>query len=128
LSKKRAAIYARYSSDNQRDESIDAQIRAIEEYSTRNDIEVVKIYVDRAISATSDKRLEFQQMITDSALGLFDIVIVHKLDRFSRDKFDSALYKRKLKQNGIRLLSVTENLDGSPESMILESVLEGMAA
>ncbi len=66
-------------------------------------------------------------MIEDSAKGIFDVVIVHKLDRFSRDKYDSARYKRKLKQNGIRLFSVTENLDGSPESIILESVIEGMA-
>ncbi|CAK4840645.1 unnamed protein product [Aphanomyces euteiches] len=66
-------------------------------------------------------------MFVDSDKGMFDIVIVHKLDRFSRDKYDSAKYKRKLKVNGIQLLSVTENLDGSPESIILESVIEGMA-
>lgn len=122
-----AAIYARYSSDNQRDESIDAQIRAIEEYAKRNDITIVKIYADKAKSATSDKRPEFQQMIQDSALGIFNAVIVHKLDRFSRDKYDSVSYKRRLKKNGIRLISVTEQFDDSPESIILESLLEGMA-
>lgn len=124
---KKAAIYARFSSDNQRDESIDAQIRAIEDYAKRNGFDIVKVYADRAKSATSDKRPEFQKMIQDSSLGLFEVVIVHKLDRFSRDKYDSATYKRKLKQNGIKLVSVTENLDGSPESVILESLLEGMA-
>ncbi|MCM0648434.1 recombinase family protein [Clostridium swellfunianum] len=122
-----AAIYARYSSDNQRDESIDAQVRAIEEYTKRNNIKIVKIYADKAKSATSDRRPEFQQMIKDSALGLFNTVIVHKLDRFSRDKYDSAIYKRKLRANGIKLISIVENLDGSPESVILESVIEGMA-
>lgn len=122
-----AAIYARFSSDNQREESIDAQIRAIEDYAKKNNISIVRIYADRAKSATSDKRPEFQQMIQDSALGIFNAVIVHKLDRFSRDRYDSASYKRKLKKNGIRLISVTENLDGSPESVILESLLEGMA-
>lgn len=122
-----AALYVRYSSDNQRDELIDAQIRAGEEYAERNNIKIVKIYADRAKSATSDKRPEFQQMIKDSALGLFNTVIVHKLDRFSRDKYDSAIYKRKLKANGIKLISIVENLDGSPESLILESVIEGMA-
>lgn len=66
-------------------------------------------------------------MIEDSEKGMFDVLIVHKLDRFSRDKYDSAKYKRKLKKNGVQLLSVTENLDGSPESVILESLLEGMA-
>lgn len=122
-----AALYVRYSSENQRDESIDAQIRAGEDYAKKNNIKIVKIYVDRAKSATSDKRPEFQKMIKDSALGLFNTVIVHKLDRFSRDKYDSAIYKRKLKANGIKLISIVENLDGSPESLILESVIEGMA-
>jgi len=123
----KAAIYARYSSDNQRDESIDAQVRACEEYAQHNSIQIVKVYPDRAKSATNDKRVEFQRMIEDSGKDVFEIIIIHKLDRFSRDKYDSAKYKRKLKQNGIRLISVTENLDGSPESIILESVIEGMA-
>lgn len=122
-----AALYARYSSENQRDESIDAQIRAGEEYAEKNSIKIVKIYADRAKSATTDKRPEFQQMIKDSALGIFNTVIVHKLDRFSRDRYDSVSYKRKLKINGVRVVSITENLDGSPESLILESVIEGMA-
>ncbi|HEY5575610.1 MAG TPA: recombinase family protein [Clostridiaceae bacterium] len=125
---KRGAIYARFSSENQRDESIDAQVRAIEEYASKNDIKIVKVYADKAKSATSvEKRSEFLKMIKESAMDIFDTVIVHKLDRFSRDKYDSATYKRKLKQNGIRLISVVEHLDGSPESVILESVIEGMA-
>ena len=124
---KRAAIYARFSSDNQREESIDAQIRASEEFAKKQGMQIVKVYVDRAKTATTDKRPEFQKMIEDSGKGIFEILIIHKLDRFSRDKYDSARYKRKLKQNGIRLYSVTENLDGSPESVILESLLEGMA-
>ncbi|EIW19597.1 MULTISPECIES: recombinase family protein [Pelosinus] len=123
----KAAIYARYSSDNQRDESIDAQVRACEEHAQRNGMQIVKIYIDRAKSATSDKRPEFQRMIEESSTEAFSTLIIHKLDRFSRDKYDSAKYKRKLKQNGVRLISVTENLDGSPESIILESVIEGMA-
>ncbi|MEK5507339.1 recombinase family protein [Paenibacillus sp. FSL P4-0113] len=123
----RAAAYTRFSSDNQRDESIDAQIRAIEAYCKQKGFELVKIYIDRAKSATTDKRPQFQQMIVDSEKGLFDVLIVHKLDRFSRDKYDSAKYKRKLKLNGIKLYSVTENLDGSPESIIMETFLEGMA-
>ena len=94
----RAAAYARYSSDNQREESIDAQLRAIREYCDRNGIRLVKIYTDEARSATTDDRPGFLQMIQDSALGLFDAVIVHKLDRFSRDRYDSAFYKRQLKR------------------------------
>ncbi|WP_057979439.1 recombinase family protein, partial [Caloramator mitchellensis] len=123
----KAAIYARYSSDNQREESIDAQIRAIKDFAIKQGFEIVKIYTDEAKSATSDDRPQFLQMIKDSSLGIFDTVIVHKLDRFARNRYDSAFYKRQLKKNGVRLVSVLENLDDSPESIILESVLEGMA-
>lgn len=124
---KSAAAYVRYSSDNQRDESLEAQLRAIEDYCKRNNYHLVKVYEDRAKTATTDKRPGFLQMIEDSAKGLFSLAIIHKLDRFSRDKFDSAYYKRILKKNRVRLLSVLENLDDTPESVILESVLEGMA-
>lgn len=124
---KKAVAYGRYSTDMQREESIDAQFRAIEDYCKRNEIELISTYADEGISGTTDNRPEFQRMIKDAELGAFDYVIVHKLDRFSRSKYDSAIYKRKLKLAGVQLLSVLENLDGSPESIILESVLEGMS-
>ena len=124
---KKVVIYARFSSDNQREESIDAQVRAITDYCTKNGYSIVRTYTDEAKSATTDDRPQFQQMIKDSTTGLFDAVIVHKLDRFSRDRYDSAFYKRELKKNKVSLVSVLENLDDSPESIILESVLEGMA-
>ena len=125
----RAVVYARFSSDNQRDESIDAQLRAINEYADKNNIKIVNQFIDRAKSATSDKRPEFQNMIKfcEADTTGISMVIVHTLDRFSRDKYDSAMYKQKLKVKGIRVVSVLENLDNSPESLILESVIEGMA-
>jgi len=123
----KVAVYARFSSDNQRQESIDAQIRAIKLYCDKNGFDIVRIYQDEAMSATTDKREQFIQMIKDSKLGIFQAVIVHKLDRFARNRYDSAFYKRELKQNGVRIVSVLEQLDDSPESVILESVLEGMA-
>ncbi|NAS19407.1 recombinase family protein [Clostridium butyricum] len=123
----RAAFYGRFSSNNQREESIDAQSRATKEFAQKNGYEIVAEYADKAKSGTSDKRPEFLQMIKDAEKGNFECIIVHKLDRFSRDKYDSASYKRKLKQYGVRLISVTERLDDSPESIILESVIEGMA-
>lgn len=116
---KKAVAYGRYSTDMQREESIDAQFRAIKDYCQRNEIELINTYADEGISGTTDNRPEFQQMIKDAELGAFDYVIVHKLDRFSRSKYDSAIYKRKLKLAGVQLLSVLENLDGSPESIIL---------
>jgi len=124
---KKAAIYARYSSENQRDESIDAQISAMETYAKSHDIRIVATYIDRAKSATCDQRPSFQEMIKMSETGLFNTIMVHKLDRFARSKYDSAIYKQKLKSNKVQLISVTEQLDGSPESIILESVLEAMA-
>ncbi|WP_426708959.1 recombinase family protein [Cetobacterium sp. SF1] len=124
---KKVALYLRYSSENQRDESIDAQQRASEEYCKKHGYIITKIYIDKAKSATTDKRPEFQKMIRDSEHEDFEIILVHKLDRFARDKYDSALYKKKLKNNGVKVISITENLDDSPESIILESVIEGMA-
>lgn len=123
----RAALYARFSSDNQREESIEAQLRAMHEYCARNGVAIVEEFCDRARSATTDDRPEFLNMIAASREGKFDIVLVHKLDRFSRNRYDSAYYKRELKKNGVTLISVLENLDDSPESIILESVLEGMS-
>ena len=123
----RAVLYARFSSDNQREESIEAQLRAMHEFCTRNSIVIMHEYCDRAKSATTDDRPEFLKMIAASKEGDFDFAIVHKLDRFSRNRYDSAYYKRELKKNGVQLLSVLEQMDDSPESIILESVLEGMS-
>ena len=112
----RAALYARFSSDNQRTESIDAQLRAMRSYCAQRHITIVHTYVDEAKSATTDRRPAFQQMISDSAAHIFDILLVHKLDRFARNRYDSAIYKRELKKNGVTVYSVLENLDNSQQS------------
>ena len=119
--------YARFSSDNQRTESIDAQIRAICDYCDKNGYNLVKIYKDEAISGTStEDREQFIQMINDSKDKGFNYVVVHKFDRFARNRYDHALYEKKLEDNGVKLLSVMEQLNDSPESVILKSVLTGM--
>ena len=123
----RAVAYARFSSDNQREESIDAQLRAIRKYCLDNDIDLVYEYVDEAKSATTDNRPSFQRMFNEIELRDVSALIVHKLDRFSRNRYDSAIYKRKLQQMGINLISVLERIDDSPESIILQSLLEGMS-
>lgn len=123
----RGVIYPRYSSENQREESIEGQLRECRAYCKKNGIEIVGTYIDRALSAKTDNRPEFQRMIKDSAKGLFDVVVVWKLDRFARNRYDSAHYKAILKRNGVRLLSATENISSGPEGIILESLLEGMA-
>ena len=123
----KAVIYARYSSDNQREESIDGQIRDCMQYAEYNGMQVVDSYIDRALSAKTDNRPNFQQMIKDSAKRLFDIIIVWKLDRFARNRFDSAYYKNILKKNGVRVVSAKESISEGAEGIILEAVLEGYA-
>ena len=102
LKKMKAVIYARYSSDNQREESIEGQLRECKDYAERNGITILGTYIDRALSAKTDNRPEFQKMIKDSAKGLFDVVLVWKLDRFARNRYDSARYKNLLKKNGVK--------------------------
>ena len=123
----RAVIYARYSSDNQREESIEGQLRECNEFAKKNGMFIIANYIDRAFSAKTDNRPEFQRMIKDSSKKGFDVVIVWKLDRFSRNRYDSAKYKAALKKNNVRVVSATEAISQGAEGIILESVLEGMA-
>lgn len=122
-----AVIYARYSSDSQREESIEGQLRECREYAERNNMTIVGTYIDRALSAKTADRPEFQHMIKDSAKELFEIVLVWKLDRFSRDRYDSAHYKHILKKNGVKVVSAKEHISEDPEGIILEAMLEGYA-
>ena len=122
---KTAAIYARYSSDNQTEQSIEGQLRVCEEYAQRNNIVIVDTYIDRAMTGTNDNRPDFQRMIKDSAKKKWDYILVYKLDRFSRNKFESVVNRKKLADNGVKLLSAMENIPDSPEGIILESLLEG---
>ena len=120
-------ICARYSSDNQREESIDGQIRECKEFAEKNDIRIIDTYIDRALSAKTDNRPSFQQMIKESSKGLFDVIIVWKLDRFARNRYDSAHYKNILKKNGVKVISATEAISSGAEGILLESMLEGYA-
>lgn len=123
----KAVIYARYSSDSQREESIEGQLRECKEYAERNGITVLSTYIDRALSAKTDNRPDFQRMIKDSSKGLFDIVLVWKLDRFARNRYDSAHYKAILKKNGVKVVSAKEAIAEDSTGILLESLLEGYA-
>ena len=123
----KAVIYARYSSDNQREESIEGQLRENKAFAEKNGIEIIGTYIDRALSAKTDNRPEFQKMIKDSSKGLFDIVIVWKLDRFARNRYDSAFYKATLKKNNVKVMSATENISEGADGILLEAILEGFA-
>ena len=120
-------IYARYSSDRQTEQSIEGQLKECYEYARRNGYTVVGEYIDRAISGTTDHRPEFLRMIADGDKKLFQSVLVYQLDRFARNRYDSATYKAKLKKNGIRVLSARENISDDASGVLMEAVLEGMA-
>lgn len=124
---KKAVIYARYSCDKQSEQSIDGQIRVIRDFAAREGYTIIGEYIDRAKSAKTANRPEFLKMIADSSRHLFQYVIVYKLDRFSRNRYDSAHYEYKLKQNGVKVISATENLTDNPESILTRAVLVGMA-
>lgn len=122
-----AVIYARYSSERQTEQSIEGQLRECREFAEREHIRIVDVYIDRAVSGRpTEHRNAFQNMIADSAKKQFQAVIVYKLDRFARNRYDSAVYKAKLKKNGVRVLSAKENITDSPEGIILEGLLESM--
>ncbi len=124
---KTGIIYARYSSERQTEQSIDGQLRICTEYAERNGIVIVDTYIDRATTGTNDNRNAFQRMLKDSNKQAWDIVLVYKLDRFSRNKYEMAMHRKTLRDNGIKLVSAMENIPDSPEGIILESLLEGMA-
>ena len=122
-----AVIYARYSSDSQREASIEGQLRDCKDYAEKNGITVVGTYIDRAYSAKTDDRPDFQRMIKDSGKKIFDVVLVWKLDRFARNRFDAVNYKYQLEKNGVHLVSVMEPISQGPEGIMVESMLIGMA-
>lgn len=124
----RAVIYARYSSEKQQDISIDGQIRVCKDYALREGYTIVDVYADRALSASHgvEKREAFQQMFRDAAKGKFDAVIVYKLSRFSRNRYDSAIYKSKLRKAGVKLVSANEPISDSPEGALIEGIFESL--
>ena len=122
-----AVIYARYSSSGQREESIEGQLRECRDYAKKNGFSVIGEYVDKALTGRTDKRPDFQRMLRDAERGVFKAVILWKTDRFARNRYDSAMYKYKLKKNGVRLFYAKESIPEGPEGIILESVMEGYA-
>lgn len=122
-----AVIYARYSSDKQTENSIDFQLRADQSYCDAKGLKVVGEYIDRAISGTTDNRPEFQRMIEDAKKRQFAFIIVYRFDRFARNRYDSAIYKKELESYGVRVLSTEESVGTGDEGIILESIYEAMA-
>ncbi|URZ07567.1 recombinase family protein [Clostridium felsineum] len=123
----KGVTYNRFSSNMQREESIDAQIRFNHDYAKRNNIEVMKDYIDEAISGKTDDRPGFQKMLEDAKLGMFDVVICHKVDRFARNRIESAINKYNLRKCNIKVLFSGQAIDDSPEGQLMEGILESFA-
>lgn len=124
----RAVIYARYSrGPKQTDQSIEGQLRVCHKFCEDHDLEVVEEYIDRHITGTSDQRPEFQRMVADAKKHKFEALVLYDTKRFSRNKYDSVIYKAQIKKAGVQIFYATENISDTPEGVLLESVLEGLA-
>lgn len=129
----RGAVYIRVSTNDQTEYSPEAQRKAIYEYAKSHDISITKehIFIDDGFSGKrAEKRPGFMEMIckAKSYPKPFDIILVHRFDRFARNREDSVIYKSLLRrEHGIRVISTTEHIEDDKFSVILESMLEGMA-
>ena len=124
---KNAVVYARYSSHRQGEQSIEGQLAAAYKYARDNNLHIIHEYIDRAMTGRNDNREQFQEMLKDTSKKQFSVIIVWKIDRFGRNREEIAFNKHKCKKNGVKVVYVAENVPDSPEGVILESVLEGMA-
>lgn len=122
-----AALYARYSSDNQREESITAQFRACREYCKRKGYTIIHEYADEAYTGTNDNRPQFQQMLADADAGMFDVLVAHKLDRIGRNAYDFYKNSHRLKQAGVKMEFAAQEVPDTPEGMFMQAVLAGMS-
>lgn len=122
-----AVVYARYSSHRQGEQSIEGQLSEAYKYATAHGLTIIKEYIDRAMTGRNDNREQFQEMLKDTAKKQFDTIILWKIDRFGRNREEIAFNKYRCKKNGVKVVYVAESIPDSPEGVILESVLEGMA-
>jgi len=125
---KPAVIYARYSpGPTQTEQSIEGQLKVCYDFAAREGYNVIAEYIDRSLSGKTDARPQFQRMIADSAKRQFEVVLVYQLDRFSRNRYDSATNKARLKKNGVKVVSARENISDDASGILMEAMLEGMA-
>lgn len=122
-----AVIYARFSCSKQREESIEDQVRVCTEAAQRAGDRIVRVYSDSAMSGKTDERPQFLRMVKDADRGEWSRVYVYKLDRFARNRYDSATYKARLRRCGVAVVSAAESIPDGPDGILLESLYEGMA-
>ena len=123
----RAALYLRVSTARQseHDVSIPDQKRQGEAYCEARGYQLVETFVEPGASATNDRRPEFQRMIDAGASkpAPFDIVVVHSFSRFFRDHFELEFYVRKLAKNGVRLVSITQEMGDDPMHVMMRQIM-----
>ncbi len=125
---KNAVIYARFSSSNQREESIEGQVRECTARAKADGFTIIKIYRDDAVSGTSvNKRSSFLQMVEDSKMGFFSRIYIYKYDRFARNVVDSQIYEDKLKREGVELVSVKEGVPEGASGFLVKGMHELLA-
>lgn len=124
---KNAVVYARYSSHRQGEQSIEGQLAEAYKYAAAHNYKIIHEYIDRAMTGRNDNREQFQAMLKDTTKKQFEIIIVWKIDRFGRNREEIAFNKYRCKKNGVKVVYVAESIPDTPEGVILESVLEGMA-
>jgi DNA invertase Pin-like site-specific DNA recombinase len=120
-------IYTRYGQRHPAGTSIEQQLLSCREFAKSEGFTVIGEYTDINSSGMSDNRPAFQRMIADSANKQFQCVLVYRLDRFSRSRHHNVIYKSKLKENGVRVISVLENLPDNAHGALMEAILESMA-
>ena len=128
--KLRAVIYARYSSDNQRVESVDAQIRDCRKYAALHEYHIVSIYADEAISGKGSKtksRVQYQRMLRDAAKDKFDVILIHAYDRIARNVAEHANLEMRMLDYNIRIISVTQDFGNSKEAKLMRTMMWGMS-
>ena len=122
-----AALYARYSSDNQREESIVAQFRACREYCKRKGYTIIHEYADEAYTGTNDNRPQFQQMLADAEAGMFEVVIAHKIDRIGRNAYDFYKNSHRLQVAGVSMEFAAQEIPNTPEGGMMKAVMAGVS-
>lgn len=123
---KRAVIYARFSSDNQDELSIEAQEIACRKYAEDNNFLLVGVYADKAKTGTDAHRPDFRRMLDDAKKNIFDIVLVHKYDRFARNEIDHGVAEEKLAQYNVKLISIKEPIADSPVGTLMKGIIKSL--
>lgn len=123
---RKAAIYARYSSDKQTEDSIEAQVRACREYAGAKGYLVVDVYADEAISGKGSatfSRKQYQKLLRDAEKGIFDTILIHKYDRIARNLGEHVNLEKKLDAMGVTLIATAQDFGTSNEAKIMRALM-----